>query len=86
MSDRLQSTEFEQWEEIAEAMDELQEAQKRLLDEIAQNGNVPKTVYRSVYSDLSEAQSQLKSNLDDRMFKEHPDRAEIDVFYRSPDG
>jgi len=86
MSDRLQSTEFEQWEEIAEAMDELQDAQKRLLDEIAQNGNVPKTVYSSVYSDLSEAQSQLKSDLEDRMFKEHPDRAEINVFYRSLDG
>ena len=86
MSDRLQSTEFEQWEEIAEAMDELQDAQKRLLDEMTQNGNVPRRVYQSVYYDLSEAQSQLKSDLDDRMFKEHPDRAERDVFYPSPDG
>ena len=81
MSDNLQTTDFENWEEIADAMRDVQEAHSELLSAMAHRGDVPKSVYVDLYDDLSDTQSQLKSDLEDRMFEEHPDKADTAVFY-----
>lgn len=77
----MKETDMDQWHEIAAAMQQLQDAQTDLLDAMARNGDVPKGVYNDHYERLSDAQSKLKSDLEDRMFNEHPDEAEIDIFY-----
>lgn len=81
MSDNLQTTDFENWEEIADAMRDVQEAHSEMLSAMTRRGEVPKSVYSDVYDDLTDAQSHLKSDLENRMFKEHPDKANTAVFY-----
>lgn len=77
----MNETDMEQWREIADAMQTLQDAQTDLLDELARGGDVPKGTYRDHYEQLSDAQSKLKSDLEDRLFEEHPDDATIGIFY-----
>lgn len=81
MTQKKKTTDFEQWKEIADAINELQEAQSNLLSAMAHNGNVPKSVYMDQYDRMSDAEAQLKSDLEDRMFEEHTDKADTKVFY-----
>jgi phage-related minor tail protein len=77
----MRKTDMEQWAEIAQAVKELQEARSNLLEELTHDGNVPKTVYNTQFDRVGDGASKLKSDLEDRMFKEHPDEATTDVFY-----
>ena len=81
MSRKQKTTDIEQWEEIAEAINELEEAKSKLLTAMAQRGDVPKSVYRDHYDRLNDAESKLKSDLEDRMFEEHGDKVDTKVFY-----
>ncbi|SEQ03097.1 hypothetical protein [Natrinema salaciae] len=81
----MQRTDMVEWEKIAEAIHQLQDARSNLLRTLTGEGNVPKSVYRTQYERVEDSTSKLKSDLEDRMFEEHPDEASIDVFYGSSD-
>ncbi|KXA92555.1 hypothetical protein AKJ66_03970 [candidate division MSBL1 archaeon SCGC-AAA259E22] len=42
---------------------------------------VPKFVYNDKYHNVSKHLREMKSDLEDRMFEEHPDKADENVFY-----
>jgi len=75
----LQTTDMQQWKKIAEAMNKLEEAQWEAFRALA--GDVPKTVWQDQFSQISDAEGKLKSDLEDRMFKEHPDDSDVYTFY-----
>lgn len=75
----LQTTEMEQWREIAEAMNRLEEAKLEAFRALA--GDIPKSVWEDQYQRMSDAETKLKSDLEDRMFKEQHDEADTHIFY-----
>jgi hypothetical protein len=70
---------MEEFKEYARLLNEIQALNSELLDKMA--GDVPKKVYSNGFEKLSDGESQLKSDLEDRMAEEHPDEWSVDVFY-----
>jgi len=68
-----------QYREYAELLNTIEQAKHDLL--VAMAGDVPKTVYRDGYDKISDGESRLRSDLENRMAKEHPDDFNLEVFY-----
>jgi len=78
---KKQTTEYEQWLEIAAQVNAVQAEMRELLNQLNTDGDVPKTVYGPQNRRANDALSQLKSDLENRMFEEHPEKASTDDFY-----
>jgi len=79
MGDKRKKSSMDEWKRYAELLDELDNIKFKLLDAIA--GDVPKTVHSPGWDKIDEGETKLRSDLEDRMFQEHPDKASIDIFY-----
>ncbi len=69
---------MENWKEIAK---KIKKVQRELHDLSLKLETVPKDIYKDEYHQVSERLEELKSNLEDRMFEEFPEKAEEDIFY-----
>ena len=78
MSDNLQTTELEEWEEIG---DEVQQVHDDLIELVHTLNAVPKSVWRDEFDQAKDGVDGLKNVLDNRLFEEHPDEASVDTFY-----
>ncbi len=75
---KIEKTDFEKWKKIAEKVKNV----RRELHELSQElDSVPKSVYSEKYHQISKHLRQIKSDLEDRMFKEHPKQADENIFY-----
>lgn len=81
-SSNLQTTEYEDWEEIGR---ELKRINQQVSELSITLGDVPKSVWNDDVTQAADAISSLKDNLEERMFKEHPEKADTDVFYGPPE-
>ena len=70
---------MDQWNEIADTVNELEQLQTELLEQMS--GNVPKSVYIDSFEKIQSGTTTLKSDLEDRMFQEHPNEADVTIFY-----
>lgn len=77
----METTDMDQWKRIAATIDEFQAARSDLFIELAHESNIPKTEYMAAYQKLETATDTLKSDLENRLFEEHPDEASTDLFY-----
>jgi len=74
------NTEFEQWERIGGQAKKVESEISELLDEIAR-GDVPKSVYWDDLQKVDRHMAELRSELEERMFKEHEKTATTQVFF-----
>lgn len=80
MSD-LQTTEFEEWEEIAEKVKQVDNDVTALVNVL---NSLPQKEWQEEQQRASEAISELKNVLEERLAKEHPEEWETDMFYGPP--
>ena len=80
---KISETDFEKWKEIAEKIKNVRRELYELSDELE---TVPKNVYNDEYHQVSKHLRGLKSKLEDRMFEEHPDEADENIFYGASEG
>ncbi len=74
----LGSTDFEKWKEIAEKVKNVRRELYELSDDLE---TVKDSVYNDEYHEVSKNLRKMKSKLEDRMFEEHPEKADENVFY-----
>lgn len=75
---KMQTTDMEKWKKIA---DEIRKVRKEMIKANDELKTIPKTVYNEDFNKALEGWNQMISNLEDRMFKEHPDKANTNIFY-----
>jgi len=68
-----------EFHEYAAYLDRIEELKMELLD--AMSGDVPKSVSRPGWEKMDAGETKLRSDLEDRMFTEHPRNASTKVFY-----
>lgn len=81
-STNLQTTDYEEWEEIG---DEVKRVSNDVTHLVTVLNSVPKSVWQDEVRKADDALSELKHILEERLFKEHPDKADTDVFYGEVD-
>lgn len=74
----MEKTDFEKWKEIAEKVKDVRRELYELSNELE---TIPQSVYMDEYHQVSKHLRKMKSDLEDRMFEEHPEEADEDVFY-----
>ena len=83
MGSNLQTTEFEEWEEIAERVNQIDNDVTALVELL---NSIPKSEWVDEQQKASRAMSELKDVLEERLAKEHPDDWDTDMFYGEPNG
>lgn len=78
----VQKTDPEDWEEIGEAV---RQVNRDVTELVGLLSSVPKSEWRDEHQRASDAMSQLKHVLEERMAKEHPDDWDTDIFYGDTD-
>lgn len=81
MGSNLQTTEFDEWEEIAERVNQIDNDVTALVNLL---NSIPKSEWEEEQRKASEGISELKNVLEERLAKEHPDKWETDMFYGKP--
>jgi hypothetical protein len=66
---KMQRTDVEKWEDIGREAKKLKEQLFKLMNELS--GDVPKSVWRSKSHTIDRKITELRSDLEDRLFKEH---------------
>lgn len=74
----MQKTEFEDWQRIAEVVNQLDLDVIALVREL---NSVPKSEWGDAHRKANEGMSELKHLLEERVAKEHPDKWDTDMFY-----
>lgn len=77
-STNLQTTDFEEWEEIGEYVKQVNNDVTHLVTVL---NSVPKSVWGDEVRKADDALAELKNILEERMFQEHPEKADMGVFY-----
>ena len=77
----LQTTEFEEWEEIAEKVNQVDNDVTSLVTVL---NSIPKSEWEEEQQKASEALSELKHVLEERVAEEHPEKWDTDMFYGPP--
>ena len=79
---KMDKTEYERWREIGDKVKELDRELVKLVNEL---NDIPNTVWWDQHDRACDAMTQMKSDLEERMAKEHPEEWEISVFYGKED-
>lgn len=79
MSDFQKESSFDDFERYAQLLDQIEELHFQLMTMLS--GDVPKSVYLDGWAKMNDGETKLRSDLEDRLFQEHPEKADIDVFY-----
>lgn len=74
--DSLPDNSLEEWKEVAEIIESLKDSYNYLF---CGDHNLPKSAFNDFA--LEKAISKMRSDLEEQMFDEHPEKAEISVFY-----
>jgi hypothetical protein len=81
MGNNLQTTEFDEWEEIAERVKQIDNDVTALVTLL---NSIPKSEWEDEQQKASEGMSELKGVLEERLAKEHPEKWEPQMFYGEP--
>ena len=81
MGSNLQTTDFDEWEEIAERVKQIDNDVTALVTLL---NSIPKSEWEDEHQKASEGMSELKDILEERLAKEHPDKWDTHMFYGEP--